>query len=602
MLLVIFEGIVPGLILKSARPVPLPPPRVPVSPSLGEESDDELSAVPGLAPTESQSSDGCPTILSGPAADTGPLKSPTTSTERHLSYPPPIPQVSPMIPQGAQSRPPPPPPPVSRKSTNDSRMSARTQTGISGHDTEEEVTEYEGDYDTDIAPGAKHKDALKAHGRGSSMDEGTITDETTAQSPRISHEARSVPPPTMAPRAAPPPPPAQPPKSVRQSIDVPRVPPPPIPPPKDQSDDEDEEYDPYRYDSLSGAPPVRSPPSMTARLPQEQPKDDFYPESPPRRSFQSPPLHLVDRSASHPPPPPPSQPPSQSTSRSQPSRQSVDLLRNQPSVRRSMDISRPSMEGFIASDIDLGENSFWWTQPNTPPPVLQGRKDISYEVEESTSSKRGGKTTISKDVYVLFMDYSQTIISVQFDAKNPGDVILEQRHEAPPPRLRQDQLENAHAQFGTRLSDAVVSKQNTTVGDGTPHSLIQTLLTPFTDALLPIGVRAYGAVVYSNLANASVQQYDEIRAGDIVTFRNARFQGHRGTMHQKYNVEVGKPDHVGIVVDWDGTKKKIRAWEQGRESKKVKIESFKLGDLKSGECRVWRVMPRSWVGWDGQKS
>jgi microsomal dipeptidase-like Zn-dependent dipeptidase len=43
------------------------------------------------------------------------------------------------------------------------------------------------------------------------------------------------------------------------------------------------------------------------------------------------------------------------------------------------------------------------------------------------------------------------------------------------------------------------------------------------------------------------------RKGDLA---NARFQGHRGTMHQKYTAEVGKPDHVGIVVDWDGTKKK----------------------------------------------
>ena len=71
-------------------------------------------------------------------------------------------------------------------------------------------------------------------------------------------------------------------------------------------------------------------------------------------------------------------------------------------------------------------------------------------------------------------------------------------------------------------------------------------------------------------------------------------------MHQKYSVEVGKPDHVGVVVDWDGTKKKVRAWEQGRESKKVKMESFKLGELRSGEVRVWRVMARSWVGWDSE--
>jgi hypothetical protein len=266
-----------------------------------------------------------------------------------------------------------------------------------------------------------------------------------------------------------------------------------------------------------------------------------------------------------------------------------------------MDVSRPSMDqGYIATDVDLSQHTLWWAQPNTPPPVFQDRRDLLFEIEESSTSKRGGKTYISKDIYVLFMDYSQTFISVKFDSKNPEDVVFEQRSEPPPQRLRQDQLENAHARFGSRISDAVSSKQNTVVGDGSPHGLVESLLRPLSDALLPVGTRAYGALVYANLANASVQQFDEIRAGDIVSFRNARFQGHRGTMHQKYNVEVGKPDHVGVVVDWDGTKKKIRAWEQGRESKKVKMESFKLGDLKSGECRVWRVMPRSWVGWDDE--
>ncbi|WEW59082.1 assembly of actin patch protein [Emydomyces testavorans] len=589
--------LVPSAPLES-HPTPMPPLRT-MSPSVGEESDDELSATTGAVQMESQSSDSCPTaVFSDHKDDTAePLKSPTATTEKRLSYPPPVPHASPIMPPAAQSRPPPPPPPVSRKSTSDSRMSTQTQTGLSGHDTEGEITEYEGDYDTDIASGAKHKDALKAHGRDSSLDEGTITDEYTAQSPRSPHDVRPPPLPTMAPRAAPPPPPAQPPKSVRQSVDMPRLPPPPIPPPKDEVANDDE-YDPYRYDAHSTVPRTRSPPTTKVKTAPEEASEDFYPESPPRRSVHLPPLPTSERTTAQ-PPPPPSQPPPLGA-RSQPPRQSADLLRNQSNTRRSMDIPRPSVEGYIASDVDLGESTFWWTQPSTPPPVFQNRRDILYEIEES-SSKRGGKTTISKEAYILFMDYSQTIISVQFDSKNPGDIVLEQRHEAPPPRLRQDQLENSHAQFGTRLAEAVAAKQNTTVGDGTPHALVQTLLAPLADALLPVGVRAYGAVVYSNLANASVQQYDEIRAGDIVTFRNARFQGHRGTMHQKYNVEVGKPDHVGIVVDWDGTKKKIRAWEQGRESKKVKIESFKLGDLKSGECRVWRVMPRSWVGWDGEQ-
>lgn len=205
---------------------------------------------------------------------------------------------------------------------------------------------------------------------------------------------------------------------------------------------------------------------------------------------------------------------------------------------------------------------------------------------------------VSKDVYALFMDYSQTVITVTYDPKNPSDASFEQRQEAPPLQPRQDQLENAHLELGTQISNAANDVQNTTVGDGTPFGLVQHVLSPLSTALRPVGTRAYGAPVYSNLANASVQQNDEIRAGDIISLRNARFQGHRGTMHQKYSAEIGKPDHVGIVVDWDGTKKKIRAWEQGRESKKVKMESFRLNDMRSGECKVWRVMPRSWVGWE----
>jgi len=256
--------------------------------------------------------------------------------------------------------------------------------------------------------------------------------------------------------------------------------------------------------------------------------------------------------------------------------------------------------GYVANDVDLARASFWWTQPKGVPPVFQGRKDILLEFEESTSGGRSAKTTVTKEVYVLFQDYSQTIITAQFDAQNPGDIMLEQKHEQPPSRLRQDQLEQAHEQFGREIFKAVTSKKETVVGDGTPQGLIQELLKPFANALLPVGTRAYGAVVYGNLANASTQQNDEIRPGDIITLRNTKFQGKHGPMHAKYSMEVGKPDHVGVVAEWDGTKKKVRAWEQGRESKKVKLESFKLDDLRSGEVKIWRVMPRSWVGWEGQ--
>lgn len=542
---------------------------------------------------------------------TPPVPTPTAD-KRASRLPPPIPSNPPAPPAQSRAAPPPPPGQIRRRSTADSRVSTTSAPRQAGEDVEGEVTEYDGDYDTDIASGAKFKDALKSHERDSSFDEGTMTDDHSLQSPRSPLESRQPPPiPSTAPRGAPPPPPSQPPRNARASLDTPRGPPPPPPNQEPSGGGDDEEYDPFNYAAPQHGLPTPPPhPSGRPEAPPPPPPhqmteeyDDLYDASPVQiPASEKPPTSQHEKRLSLAPPPPSAQAssmPSPSTTRSQ--RASMDMLRG-ANVRRSMDVSRPSVDqGYIAADVDLAETTLWWTQPNTPPPAFQNRKDILFEVEESASSKRGGKTTVSKDVYILFIDYSQTVVTVQFDGKNPVDATLEQRHEPPPLQLRQDQLEQAHIQLGTRISDSVNAIQNSTVGDGSPFGLVQHLLNPLSDALLPVGTRAYGALVYSNLANASISQNDEIRAGDIVSFRNARFQGHRGTMHQKYSAEVGKPDHVGIVVDWDGTKKKIRAWEQGRESKKVKMESFKLNDLRSGECKVWRVMPRSWVGWESSK-
>lgn len=201
-------------------------------------------------------------------------------------------------------------------------------------------------------------------------------------------------------------------------------------------------------------------------------------------------------------------------------------------------------------------------------------------------------------------------MTAQFDKSNPSDVALEQRHEPPPHRLRQDQLEAAWQTYGVRIAeqaDRLASgkkdKDAAGVGDGSAAALAHELIRNLAGSpLLPVGNRAYGAPVYANIGNASVQQFDEIRAGDLVTFRNAKLQGKHGL--QKYSTEVGGGaggGHVAVVVEWDGTKKKVRAVEQGRDEKgrvKVRGESYRLGDLKSGEVRVWRVVGRGWVGWD----
>jgi myosin tail region-interacting protein MTI1 len=510
--------------------------------------------------------------------------SPTSATagpsKRNSRLPPPIPGAAPALPP-AQTRPPPPPPPTaapSRQTTIDSRVTSPTKAAIRDDDEdEEEVTEYEGDYDTDIASSVPHKDALKSHGRESSFEDSTPVRSPVAEAPP------SFPPPVPsggAPRGGPPPIPSQLPPAAdkRRSVDQPRLAPPPPPPSKETSSTSqygDDEYDPYSY-----AAPKHTP--KTPKIEEEA----YFPEN----SLAQSPSH--ERRG--PPPAPPS-------GRAPQPRQSLDINKAVNPAKRSLDVNRPSMEsGFIANDLDLAKQSGWWKQANQVPPVLQGRRDVYFESEESTSTNRGAKTIITRTVYVLFQDYSQTILTVRFDPYDPSDVELEQRQEPPPRTLRQDQLEQSYDRFGRQISDIVTSKKDTVVADGSPQGLIHDLLRPYKDALAPIGTRAYGALVYSNMANASTQQFDEIRPGDILSIRNAKFQGKHGAMHAKYSTEVGKPDHVAVVAEWDGTKKKVRAWEQGRESKKVKIESFKLDDLRSGEVKIWRVMPRSWVGWNTQ--
>ena len=342
----------------------------------------------------------------------------------------------------------------------------------------------------------------------------------------------------------------------------------------------DDDYDPFNYNGSQSIVPTHP---FSIPMPEEPQAATEATPAP----YQSPPPPRGPPGA---PPGPPRAPP----------KKSVDLQRAVVG-RRSLDAPRSSMSvetGFMANEIDLATHTNWWLTPNGLPPVFQGRKDIYFESKDSTTAGDGGRTLVTKEVSILFQDYSQTLITIASDPQDPSSTEVDQRHEPPPRSLRQDQLEEAYEKYGRTIASTVASKKDAIIGDGSPHGLVHVLLEPFKDALRPVGTRAYGALVYANLANASTQMNDEIRPGDIVSFRNAKFSGKHGPMHAKYSMEVGKPDHVGIVAEWDGTKKKVRAWEQGRESKKCKVESFKLDDLRSGEVKIWRVMPRAWVGWN----
>ncbi len=603
------------MLTRLARVVPPPPGSLPqAAPETSgyEQSDESMEEETSYQPSQTPASPtGIPPVppyrqADPPRLDTTEESIYPPSEKRRSTLPPPIP-ISPASPMTRAPPPPPPGAPPSRRSTADSGLFGTVHSPRPNLDEGMAGSEYEADYDTDMASDVKHRDALKAHNRDSSLDEGTLTDDV--KSPK-SPPARAAPPlpPVGIPQNIPPPPPSIPAPKTRKSVDAPRVAPPPVPPPKIP---ESKDYDPYNHSAPQHAPPkpfARAPYSANLQSPKEEiEQDEMYDGD----SSYFPPPPSSERTA---PPPPQGEPaaykPLASLAPPQPADGSPEPptgIKRQPSTRRSMDNSRGSEHGFIASDVDLGKNSLWWTQKNVPPPSLQGRPDILYEMETNSSVEHGGRTIISKDVNVLYMDYSQTLINAEYDSAEPSRVKLDQTQERPPTTPRRDQLENASEQYGKQIARVANGLAGTTVADGSARGFVLELLKPHTTALFPVGTRAYGALVYANLGNASTQQFDEIRPGDIVTFRNSKFSGHKGSLHQKYSFDVGKPEHVAVVIDWDGTKKKIRAWEQGRDLEKgkkpkVREESFKVGDLRSGEVMVWRVMPRTWVGWANPKS
>ncbi|KAK3072196.1 hypothetical protein LTR53_007267 [Teratosphaeriaceae sp. CCFEE 6253] len=613
-----------------SRPVPPPPARdaAPLSPGPGSESDDEMSSHAKHSSAELSGYEApMPLPIRTGAPPVPPPRSPdvkrtssyfnepssATSEKRMSRMPPPVPG-TPQSPVGSPRPPPPPPPTAAPPSRQD--HAPPVPSALAGDERGE--SDYEGDYDTDIASGATHKEALKSHARDPSLDDSTTADDFTP--PGSATRPVPAPPPQAAPRAVPPPPP---PGQPRPSIDTPRAPP-PVPPPT-RAAAEDGDYDPYNYAGgsrdpppIPGAIPMNAPPiPPDPALETEQAEDSSADEVPNsatlgRKSMDRapPPPPLTERAPPMPPAPAPLQaplPPLQGPPpiRALP-RQSLDVARA-GSVRRSADQARPSGEhsGQIAQDIDLAHGTQWWTAVHPLPPSLQPRNgvDLLSESEESQKSRRGGRTTLSKDIYVLYMDYSQTVLTAQYDKADPADVTLEQRHEPPPPKLRQDQLEAYWQRFGAQIAHAASAaghskEKNNAVGDGSPGALPLELIRGLkADALLPVGAKAYGALVYANLANASTMQSDEIRAGDIVTLRAAKFEGHHGAIKSKYKVDYGA-QHVGVVEEWDGTRRSVRMWEQGRERKGgVRGEKLRLGDLRSGEVRVWRVVGREWVGW-----
>lgn len=312
---------------------------------------------------------------------------------------------------------------------------------------------------------------------------------------------------------------------------------------------------------------------------------------------------------SHPPPSQAPRAPARVSTSSSVGRSSLDSGRRSGDLSRSKSLREGKPEqlqadsylSFLQEELDnLQESSGWWIK-NEIPDCLQPKlgTDLIFEVDSNLITKRGNKTVVYKDYYILFFDMSQIVLELLYDSNDPRLSINVLDVSVPPTSSnRRDILHSYNATYGNDIVSLALGLLGSKVPTGLVPSVFNQLRLKFPNLLIPVGEKSFGATIYKNF-NHNVQKYDDIRPGDILCMKNAKFTSHKGLGglgNKSVTVGDGSEIYSAVVAEFDPKKEKLRVLESDR-SGVVKKESYKIGDLKSGRVRVFRFVDRSFVGW-----
>ncbi|GAC93327.1 hypothetical protein PHSY_000892 [Pseudozyma hubeiensis SY62] len=253
-------------------------------------------------------------------------------------------------------------------------------------------------------------------------------------------------------------------------------------------------------------------------------------------------------------------------------------------------------------DLDLMPSSRWWRHGVNPlrlPPTVAGRPDAILYADTSSSTDTG-VTVHRADVYMLFEDYSTTVISLSFqdDDHEETHTSLSQRHNFAPSKPSSAELKQWSSSIGAHIAKLALDsakQSNAPIGDGSPRALVQQIISA-TPSLPPVG-SSLGALILTQVGPTVMDTgADEVRPGDIVLCSQADFRGKKGLA--PYHTTLGATEPTpAIVVEVESKKNKLRCVLQSPSSRKGLPEevSLRLDDLKSGIVKVFRVPPRQ--GW-----
>ncbi|ANZ76424.1 BA75_03674T0 [Komagataella pastoris] len=232
-----------------------------------------------------------------------------------------------------------------------------------------------------------------------------------------------------------------------------------------------------------------------------------------------------------------------------------------------------------------------WYVKGRAPPGFSARihDDVLLEVDTNTIRRRGNRNTIYRDFYVLSFDLSQDVFEVEWDESLPEEAETK-HHRIDAPVFTVDTLVWNSQEYGSK----VFQLAHSFIGKQLDASLVETIFSQIEGILPPIGVKGYGATIYKNNSNSSVSQHDEFRPGDVLCMLKSKFVGHK--LKPAFEVGNKTEPYCGIISEFDSQKNKLRVIEQDSRGK-VKANSYRLNDFKSGKIRVFRPIGRDAIGW-----
>ncbi|KAI5951398.1 hypothetical protein KGF54_004472 [Candida jiufengensis] len=432
------------------------------------------------------------------------------------------------------------------------------------------------------------------------------------------HELPSSPPIPPVPSTLPstenhPPPPQPPTRTSTSSSHHNQRPPPPAPPrqiEQDLSSSEEEDLDYDKFEIVDRHPPSSAPPSRAQTfeghhtrappppIPGSVPPPPIPVGEPPKRATtELPPLVHTSTGASIGSQQQQQQPqvPQGRTSTDSTLSRSRSLKGN-GSEQSQAEIALEQLEFEIAN---IKSTSNWWFKNDLPDQLIKKIGiDLIYEVDSNKLIKRGDRSLIYRDFYILFYDLSQLIIELEFEENDPRNTVHLVNHFIKSnPVARKDLLENNHRQFSSTIVNTAAHFINQKLDDNLLNYVFNNPELK-SKILQPIGNKSFGVTIYKNFNNSTISKIDDIKPGDILWIKNGKFNTHKGIIGNK-SITVGDDNSssfTAIIYEFDPKKEKFKVIEQDSAGH-IKKESYKLSDFKSGRIRVFRPVSRQYVDW-----